>query len=181
MLIHPDHISVVPDPLKERAKYRMQITYRGTIYEMSVTDPNYLDYLRENMRDGGYINNAYLCLSLGLEYECRHHKLVTGVVIPHEHINSVPFSFIRRKVSRKTVREVRSLTWKERLSIKSALYIPSYKGCTIYIRKWNGHESFLPLEGEIELKARTKIRLNQVMLVTYEDEEGCTTHAFRWK
>ena len=181
MFIHPERIWVEPDLLKERAKYRMRIAYRGNSYEMSVTDPNYLKYLGEQMQDGGFVKDAYLCLSLGLEYEFRHHKLVAGVVEPNIPDSSAPFTFVRTPVTSRTELQVRPLTWKERLSIKSAFYIPTYKGASVYIHKWNGKEMFVTLEGNRELEARTKIKLHQVLFVTYIDEKGNTTNAFRWK
>ncbi|MBQ8051493.1 MAG: hypothetical protein IJ197_07985 [Bacteroidaceae bacterium] len=181
MLIHPERIYVEPDLLKERAKYRMQIIYNGNYYEMALTDPDYLNYLSEHLKNGGTIEDVFLCLSLGLEYEFRHHKLVAGVIVPQSSITSLPHTFNRRKKKEKFIREIRPLSWRERLCIRSALYMPTYRGSSVYIRKWDGKELFITLESGKELKTRSKIRLTRLLLVKYESEGGTTSYAFRWR
>ena len=181
MFICAEAIHIVPDLQKERTKYRMQIKYKGNDYDMPITDPDYLNYLSNNMKDGGCLRNIYLCISLGMEYEGRHHKLVAGVITPRYSVVQTSFTFTRRKISMWKEIEARPLMWRERLAIKSSLYMPSYKGHCVYLRKWNGEEQFIALEGDRELAAMSQIPLSQMLYVTYKNEDGQTTCAFRWK
>lgn len=181
MFIFSESIHVVPDLQKERVKYRMQIRYKGNDYDMPITDPAYLNYLGDNMKNGGYLKNIYLCLSLGMEYENRHHKLVAGVVTPRYSTVQSSFVLTRRKTSMWKEIEARSLTWRERFAIRSSLYIASYKGHCVYLRKWNGEEQFIALEGDRDLATKSRIPLSQLLYVTYKNEDGQTTCTFRWK
>ena len=181
MLVRPEKIALRPDPTKTKAKYRMIISYLGVSYDLPVTDPEYLQQLDSLPSTPIPPHEAYLCLSLGMEYDGQHHKLIAGVIIPsNKNVNS-PFIIKGNDASQWKTIEVRSFTWRERLLIKSAVYIPTYRGATIYLRKWNGEESFVPLEDSLQLKARTKISLRKALLVTYEDEDGTKIQQIRLK
>ncbi|MBO4315997.1 MAG: hypothetical protein J5867_08575 [Prevotella sp.] len=82
MLIHPENIQTYIDETREKSKYRMSFTYFGTNYDFPITDPLFLDRMRETPQLYSQIDNAYLTLSLGMEFEGWHHKLVAGVIIP---------------------------------------------------------------------------------------------------
>ena len=82
MLIHPDKASAYIDENREKSKNRMRFTYYGTEYDFPITDPTFIDCLKKSADKYTNINDVYLTLSLGLEFEGWHHKLVAGVIIP---------------------------------------------------------------------------------------------------
>lgn len=82
MLIHPQDVKAYYDETREKSKNRIKFTYKGIEYDLPVTDPAFLDKFRANNDRFFTIPNAYLTLSLGLEFEGWHHKLVAGVIVP---------------------------------------------------------------------------------------------------
>ena len=88
MFIHVENARVYIDESRERAKNRMFFTYYGTEYDFPITDSVFLDKFRNNPELFSIISNVYLTLSLGLEYEGWHHKLVAGVIIPDDSLQS---------------------------------------------------------------------------------------------
>lgn len=172
MLIHASDINILPDTTKKRAKFRMVFNYRGQCYNMPLTDPLYLHYLEQHTQTTT-LQEAYLTLSLGMEYEGCHHKLVAGVLLPttKDEAND-EFVFQRKREPHWKKREERKLTKEERAAIRSTVFIPSYQGPAAYIRRKNGTDFFLPIEDVPAMKLRQRISLSTILLVTYEDEEG---------
>lgn len=82
MLIHPEKASAYRDENREKSKNRMKFTYYGVEYDFPITNPAFLDELKREPERYENIPNVYLALSLGLEFEGWHHKLVAGVIIP---------------------------------------------------------------------------------------------------
>lgn len=82
MLIHPDKASAYRDENREKSKNRMIFTYYGVDYDFPITDPAFLDEFKREPKRYADIPNVYLAISLGLEFEGWHHKLVAGVIIP---------------------------------------------------------------------------------------------------
>lgn len=82
MLIHPDKACAYRDENREKSKNRMKFTYYGVDYDFPITDPSFLYEFRREPERYKNIPNVYLALSLGLEFEGWHHKLVAGVIIP---------------------------------------------------------------------------------------------------
>ncbi len=82
MLIHPQDVKAYYDETREKSKNRIKFTYKGVEYDLPVTDPAFLDRFRANTARYSTIPDAYLTLSLGLEFEGWHHKLVAGVIVP---------------------------------------------------------------------------------------------------
>lgn len=82
MLIRPDKASAHIDENREKSKNRMSFSYYGVEYDFPITDPSFIEYLKKNPEKYVNINDVYLTLSLGLEFEGWHHKLVAGVIIP---------------------------------------------------------------------------------------------------
>ena len=82
MLIHPDKASAYRDENREKSKNRMKFTYYGVEYDFPITDPAFLDEFKREPERYADIPNVYLAISLGLEFEGWHHKLVAGVIIP---------------------------------------------------------------------------------------------------
>lgn len=84
MLIHPEHACAYCDEERENSKYRMKFTYYGTNYDFSITDPVFLEQFKKSPDNYSDLNSVYLVLSLGLEFEGFHFKLVATVVIPSD-------------------------------------------------------------------------------------------------
>ena len=84
MLIHPDKASAYIDENREKSKNRMKFTYYDVEYDFPITDPAFLDEFKREPERYADIPNVYLAISLGLEFEGWHHKLVAGVIIPND-------------------------------------------------------------------------------------------------
>lgn len=172
MLVHANDIHILPDTTKKRAKFRMAFNYQGHSYNLPLTDPLFLQYLEQNTQTVT-LQEAYLTLSLGMEYERRHHKLVAGVLLPTAKGEANDeLVFQRKREHHWKKREARKLTKEERAAIRSAVFIPSYQGPAAYIRRKNGTDFFLPIDDAPAMKLRQRISLSTILLVTYEDEEG---------
>lgn len=63
-------------------KYRIQFTYKGRRYDFPLTDPKYISKLQRRYCKSGERNNEdiYLTISLGVNYNDWHYKLVAGVI-----------------------------------------------------------------------------------------------------
>lgn len=65
-------------------KYRIQFTYMGNRYDFPLTDPEYISLLQRGQREcGNRKDELYLTLSLGVNFNDWHYKLVAGVVEKH--------------------------------------------------------------------------------------------------
>ena len=84
MLIHPENVSAYCDEERESSKYRMKFTYFGANYDFPITDPVFLEQFKKNPEIYSDLNGVYLVLSLGLEFEGFHFKLVAAVVFPKD-------------------------------------------------------------------------------------------------
>ena len=84
MLIRPEIASAYIDEGREKSKYRMKFTYYGSNYDFPITDPYFLDAFKKNPERYTDLKGVYLTLSLGLEFEGFHFKLVAGVFLPPE-------------------------------------------------------------------------------------------------
>ena len=66
-------------------KYRIQFTYMGNRYDFPLTDPEYIALLQRGQREcGNRKDELYLTLSLGVNFNDWHYKLVAGVVENHQ-------------------------------------------------------------------------------------------------
>ena len=66
-------------------KYRIQFTYMGNRYDFPLTDPEYIALLQRGQREcGNRKDELYLTLSLGVNFNDWHYKLVAGVVEKHQ-------------------------------------------------------------------------------------------------
>lgn len=65
-------------------KYRIQFTYMDNRYDFPLTDPEYISLLQRGQREcGNRKDELYLTLSLGVNFNDWHYKLVAGVVENH--------------------------------------------------------------------------------------------------
>ncbi len=103
MLIHPDKASAYIDENREKSKNRMKFTYYSVEYDFPITDPSFIECLKKNPNKFVNINDVYLTLSLGLEFEGWHHKLVAGVIIPTQDnsIESVSYMEQQKQIHHK--------------------------------------------------------------------------------
>lgn len=83
MLIHPNRACAYIDENREKSKNRMKFSYYGTEYDFPITDPTFIERLKQNPEGYLSIYDVYLTISLGLEFEGWHHKLVAGVIMPN--------------------------------------------------------------------------------------------------
>ena len=82
MLIKPEEAQAYIDENREKSKYRMRFTYYGSHYDFPITDPVFLEVFKKNPEHYSNLQNVYLTLSLGLEFEGFHFKLVAAVIMP---------------------------------------------------------------------------------------------------
>ncbi len=82
MLINAKNACAYIDENREKSKNRMSFTYYGEDYDFPITDPIFLDEFKKKPEHYANIPDVYLTLSLGLDFEGWHHKLVAGVIIP---------------------------------------------------------------------------------------------------
>ena len=80
MLIKPDDAEAYIDENREKSKYRMKFSYYGFHYDFSITDPLFLEAFKANPEIGTDLKDVYLALSLGMEFEGFHFKLVAAVI-----------------------------------------------------------------------------------------------------
>ena len=108
MLIHVENAQAYIDENREKSKNRMKFAYYGAEYDFPITDPTFLELFRKQPEQYAYIPDAYLTISLGLEFEGWHHKLVAGVIIPTD----APNPNIQHTIQQETTsREFLSQDW----------------------------------------------------------------------
>lgn len=82
MLIKPDDVYIETDTDDyEHEIFRIRFDYQNNKYTLKLTDPIYINKLqqRQNLRGQRY-DDLYLSLSLGVNYNGWHFKLVAGVI-----------------------------------------------------------------------------------------------------
>lgn len=89
MLIRPEKASAYIDDEREKSKYRMKFTYYGSNYDFPITDPCFLETFKKNPDRYTNLKGIYLTLSLGLEFEGFHFKLVAAVLPPNLEMDSI--------------------------------------------------------------------------------------------
>ena len=169
MMVHPDGFQFHLDPTKDRARYKMIFRYLGSTYEMPVTDPAFYRQLELSPDLLDNLQDAYLTLSLGLEYEGCHHKLIAAVIIPTMTKTNEPFIICQNTLYEKSVRP---FTRAERRACKRAFVVPSQAGPSVCFKMKNGQEHFILLEANTSAKEWQTINLKRAQIVTYEDSQG---------
>ena len=84
MLIRPEQPCAYIDENREKSKCRMKFSYFGSHYDLAITDPVFLEALKKEPERYAQLQNVYLTLSLGLEFEGFHFKLVAAVIFTEE-------------------------------------------------------------------------------------------------
>jgi hypothetical protein len=74
----------IPSPTfynDENEKLRVEFLYRSTEYDLPVTDPAFIDFMKRKGLDHiNAISNYYFTISLGEELDGWHYKLVAGIL-----------------------------------------------------------------------------------------------------
>lgn len=166
MFIHADAAEIMSEVKEDKTRYRMLLGYNGVTYNLSVTDPDYIDALNSGRASPNGLSNVYVTLSLGLVYEGRHHKLVATVVVPTDETDE---NIIIETIDRVVEVCTRPLTKAERKCVKRAFIVPSQDGLSVCFRRKNGSEDFLPLDYKSIGQAWDIINLKQSVVVTYND------------
>ena len=99
MLIRPKKASAYIDEEREKSKYRVKFSYFGSNYDFPITDPYFLEIFKKNPERYADLNGAYLTLSLGLEFEGFHFKLVAAVLLPNKEKNFTEASSLDEPIS----------------------------------------------------------------------------------
>ena len=169
MFVHADEAKIVADMREDKTRYRMLMGYHGVTYDLSVTDPYFIELLNEKRVNIGKRLDVYVTLSLGLVYEERHHKLIAAVITPSS--NSDQSTANKVLDEKQDVHEVSvaQLTKTERRTIKKAFVVPSQNGYAICFRRKNGGEDFLPIDDSSNVQAWQSIALKSIRIVTYSD------------
>ncbi|MBQ8128103.1 MAG: hypothetical protein IJ176_06870 [Prevotella sp.] len=169
MFIPVSDAKIVADVREDKTRYRMLLEYHGVVYDLSVTDPYYIEALNTNRVKLGKQSELYVTLSLGLVYEERHHKLIAGVIVP---TSDAALSEANKIIDTKwevRIISVVPLTSTERRTIRKAFVVPSQNGLAVCFRRRNGGEDFLPTDNAEDVVPWQRIALGLIDIVTYSD------------
>ena len=69
----------VDTTVEDKVRYRLRFNYYDHSYDFPITDPSYIDAIRQGTVTIGWRGTLYVACSLGLLHEGWHHKLAAGV------------------------------------------------------------------------------------------------------
>lgn len=170
MMIHPEGLSFHLDPTKNRAKYFLTFKYNGAVYDFTITDPYFYQYIEQHPDAIENLSDVYLTLSLGLEYEGRHHKLIAAIIIPSK-ASAIKDPFVIRQESL-TEKTTRLFTSKERRVCKRCFVVPSQQGYAVCMKMRDGKEDFITIDEGCQVEPWKGVNLKKASLVIYEDSDG---------
>lgn len=170
MMVHPEGLSFHLDPSKNRAKYFMTFKYNGVIYDFKVTDPYFYQYIEQHPEALDNPSDVYVTLSLGLEYEGRHHKLIAAMIMPLVESSLKDPFVVRQDVFRE--KSVQPFTYKERMACKRCFVVPSQQGFAVCMKMKNGKERFVTIEEGCHVEPWQVVNLKKALLIIYEDADG---------
>lgn len=166
MFIHAEAADIVVDVRDDKTRYRMQLTFNNVTYDLSVTDPDYIEALNTGRASVGIQSDIYVTLSLGLVYEERHHKLIAAVVVPGRNVADTVI--LPADVQSKLL-SMRQLTKEEIHTIRSVSIVPSQDGLAVRFCRKNGGEDFLSLEEGSNACAWDNVKPQRLQIVTYDN------------
>jgi hypothetical protein len=170
MMVHPEELSFHLDPSRKRAKYFMTFKYNDVVYDFSVTDPDFYQLIEQHPDKLNSLTDVYLTLSLGLEYEGRHHKLIAAIIEPEPNVPSKQLFVIRKECFREI--STRPFTSKERRACKRCFVVPCRQGLSLCMRMKDGKEQFIMIDEKSSVKPWDVISLKKALIVTYEDADS---------
>lgn len=169
MFVRADEAEIVAEVHEDKTRYRMLMGYHGVTYDLSVTDPYYIELLNEKRVNIGKQPDVYVTLSLGLVYEERHHKLIAAVITPSSSGDQSTTNKVLDEKQDDHEVSVAQLTKKERRTIKEAFVVPSQNGYALCFRRKDGGEDFLPIDDGSNVQAWQSIAPKSIHIVTYND------------
>lgn len=167
MIIHPESIYTYVDNSWEKPKTRMKITHCGTTYDFPVTDPIFLDAYKANPGLLQNDNNVYLTLSLGLDFEGWHHKLVATVF---SNIPDAPQCTTSASSNKWRVKEERPFTAEEINAVQKAVVVANQYGKSICFYMKAGGQSYIPLTHNSEIGVGESVNVINLRLLTLTRE-----------
>lgn len=164
MLIKPERTELVTEEIDGVVKYRMRVLYGRTTYLLPVTDPVYREFIEHHPDVIGKTVDAFLTLSIGLEFEGEHHKLVAAVVT-----SQIPFlkDSVNLSATGWVIKDVRQFTEKERAEIEKAYIVSTQQGHSVYIKRKDRSDCFIPLEDDKQGNDWAKVNMKTAQLVVY--------------
>ncbi len=178
MMIRPEGFQLHEDPTKNRAKYRMTFVFNGVTYDCSVTDPYFYNCLEQQQNLIESLKNIYLTLSIGLEYEGRHHKLIAAILIPQVSSLAMSPNTIVREEKLRLV-SIRPFTKAECADCRRAFVVPSQQGLSVCVQKKSGGDDFILLDTNNFAELKQKINLKDTLVATYINLAGEETLRLR--
>lgn len=170
MIIRPESICTYVDNSWEKPKTRMKITHCGATYDLPVTDPVFLDAYKANPGLLQNDNNIYLTLSLGLDFEGWHHKLVATVF---SNIPNTPQSTANTSSTKWHVKEERPFTAEEINAIQNAVVVANQYGKSVCFYMKAGGQSYIPLTHDSEIGVGESVDIRNLHLLTLAREGDC--------
>lgn len=82
MLVHSENSEIYIDTRFSTPKPRLKFSHNSNNYDFPITDPVFIDRIRAGYM--GILPDAYLVLSLGVEHEGWHSKLIAAIIEPRE-------------------------------------------------------------------------------------------------
>ena len=82
-LLKVDHFEIVEKLYADnpdKRQIRLQFGYNEITYDFPVTDPVFLQLYQNNFRILNLINSLFLCVSIGINFNGWHYKLVAGII-----------------------------------------------------------------------------------------------------
>lgn len=127
MFIHPENAQAYIDENKEKSKYRIKFNYYGSSYDFPITDPVFLEAFKAKPECSLELKNVYLTLSLGLEFEGFHYKLVAAVIQTEKTTNEIDNSSNQKDVEYVELEKEKSENWFEKFEKDLAYLIDRKK------------------------------------------------------
>ena len=140
------------------------------IIQRAFTAPYFYQYIEQHPDAIENLSDVYLTLSLGLEYEGRHHKLIAAIIIPSE-VSAIndPFVILQDYLREKSTRQ---FTSKERRACKRCFAVPTQGGHAVCMKMRDGKEQFITIDEGCQVESWQIVNLKEVSLVIYEDADG---------
>ena len=89
MLIKVHNAEVYLDKRFEKTKERVRFVFYNSEYDFPITDPLFLDKLKNNSNLNKVYDTLYMVLSLGVVHEGWHSKLVASIIEPITNVNNI--------------------------------------------------------------------------------------------
>lgn len=127
MLIRTENPEVYIDTRFDNPKPRMKFVHNGNNYDFPITDPVYLDRIKSDDNCIGTLTEAYLVLSLGVEHEGWHSKLIAAIIVPQEdgvqQVTAQPHAY-NQNISQKATIKQDGIVYRTNTNKTNAIVVP---------------------------------------------------------